>query len=153
MRLSWFLLTIALIFSFDVQSQENMPIPRLRVAVFTQLYLDSSFTDDGVYKHDMLMPKYILPGLDFTEGLLIGADSLKDANNIEIRIYDPKTKGQEITTLKDNQLFDSIQLIIGAVSGNEYRQLSDIAIEYQIPFLSATFPNDGGITQTPSLFY
>ena len=89
MRLSWFLLTITLIFSNTVQSQENTPLPRLLVAVFTQLYLDSSFTDDGVYKHDMLMPKYMLPGLDFTEGLLIGADSLKNANDIEIRIYVP----------------------------------------------------------------
>ena len=80
---------------------------------------------------------------------MIGADSLKDAQNIEIRIYDIKSLGQEISTLKEKQLFDSIHLIIGAVSGNEYRQLSDIALQNQIPFLSATFPNDGGVSQNP----
>jgi hypothetical protein len=149
MRKSWLLVTISFLISSVIKSQDNTAVVPMRVAVFTQLYLDSAFTEERLYKHEMQIPKYILPGLDFAEGLLIAADSLKQSENLEIGIYDTRSREQKIETLKNNNLFDSVHLIIGAVSGNDYRQLSDIALNYQIPFLSATFPNDGGVTKNP----
>jgi hypothetical protein len=149
MQKRWLLLVVSLLTLSVLKSQNNNPPAPLRIAVFTQLYLDSAFTSERVYKHDVLMPKYILPGLDFMEGLLIAADSLRNAGNVEIRIYDTKSDQQKITTLEKNNLFDSIHLIIGAVSGNEYKLLSDIALAHQIPFLSATFPNEGGVKNNP----
>lgn len=121
----------------------------LRVALFTQLYLDSAFNDEGSYQHDMQMPRYILPGLDFTEGFIMALDSIKTDYPLEVKIYDIRSESQSITPLESANAFDSIDLMIGAVSGNEYRQLADVALKYQIPFLSATFPNDGGITDNP----
>jgi ABC-type branched-subunit amino acid transport system substrate-binding protein len=44
---------------------------------------------------------------------------------------------------------DSIDLIIGQVSGSDYLQLAQIALDRKIPFVSATFPNDGGVKQNP----
>lgn len=121
----------------------------LRVALFTQLYLDSAFKEDGLYQHDMQMPRYILPGLDFTEGFIMALDSIKTDYPLEVKIYDIRSESQTINALETANAFDSIDLMIGAVSGNEYRQLAEIALQYQIPFLSATFPNDGGITDNP----
>lgn len=121
----------------------------LRVALFTQLHLDSAFNSDGSYQHDMQMPRYILPGLDFTEGFIMALDSIKTDYPLEVKIYDIRSESQTIQSLQTEQVFDSIDLIIGAVAGNEYRQLAEMALQYQIPFLSATFPNDGGITDNP----
>jgi hypothetical protein len=42
-----------------------------------------------------------------------------------------------------------MQLIIGAVKDNELNLLADFAQSKQIPFISATYPNDGGITNNP----
>ena len=56
MRLSWLLFTFFLMIASFGQSQENIASSRLRVAVFTQLFLDSSFNEKGLYKHDMMMP-------------------------------------------------------------------------------------------------
>jgi ABC-type branched-subunit amino acid transport system substrate-binding protein len=44
---------------------------------------------------------------------------------------------------------DSIDLIIGAVAGSEYLQLASLALQKKIPFVSATYPNDGGIKENP----
>ena len=129
---------------------QEQPLSRtLRVAVFAQLYLDSSFSATGEYEYENEMPRHILPGLDFTEGLLVALDSIQTNTPIEFNILDLRSADQNIAALEENHFFDSIDLIIGAASGNDYRQLAEVALSYQIPFLSATFPNDGGVTQNP----
>ncbi|MFN9711031.1 MAG: hypothetical protein ACK55K_06445 [Bacteroidota bacterium] len=149
MQIKGLLFAISLLFITVAKSQNSSDVKPLRIAVFAQLYLDSAFTKDGLYKHDLQMPKYMLPGLDFTEGLLLALDTIPEAENVEVRLYDLRDSRLNISSLKKEKIFDSISLIIGAVTGNDYRQLSAIALQYQIPFLSATFPNDGGITQNP----
>lgn len=143
------LFSLLLLFSLAAKAQESDPPAPVRVGLFASLYLDSAFSGKQQYKYDKEMPKHLLSGLDFTEGALIGLDSLLASQPVEIRLFDVKSYTKNIQMLKAEGSFDSLQMIIGAVSGNDYKQLSDIALAYQIPFLSATFPNDGGITKNP----
>jgi hypothetical protein len=149
MQIKGLLFVISLLFITVAKSQNSSNAKPLRIAVFAQLYLDSAFSKDGIYKHDLQMPKYMLSGLDFTEGFLLALDSIPNAANVEVHFYDLRDNRLNISSLKKENTFDSVNLIIGAVSGNDYRQLAAIALQYQIPFLSVTFPNDGGITQNP----
>lgn len=95
------------------------------------------------------MPRHLLPGLDFAEGALMAYDSLMVDEKIEVQLYDVRTASQSVSVLKSKNSFDSLDLIIGSVAGTDYRQLTDIAFQKNIPFISATFPNDGGVTNNP----
>ena len=143
------ILFVSLLFSATVQAQNESFNRPLRVAVFAQLFLDSTFSATGEYEYEDEMPRHVLPGLDFTEGLLLALDSISTQTPIEVHILDLRSTEQSIQALEEGLFFDSTDLIIGAVSGNDYRQLAEKALLYNIPFLSATFPNDGGITQNP----
>lgn len=147
MRLKSLLFIFVIFLCISAKTQEIEKAP-LRVGIFASLYLDSTFTNDTSYNYDEQMPKHLLSGLDFTEGILIALDSITN-NELEIRFFDLKSKDQHPESLRAIGLFDSLDLIIGSASGNDYRQLADIALDYQIPFLSATFPNDGGISKNP----
>jgi hypothetical protein len=122
---------------------------KYRVGIFASLYLDSSF-DGTTYKFTNQMPRHILPGLDFVQGALLAVDSLSNSNkNLEVTVYDIRSYDQSITTLRSNNVFDSLDLMIGSVSGTDYRSLADLALMKNIPFVSATFPNDAGVTNNP----
>lgn len=144
--LFWFLCV-----SFFVAAQGNDTIKVYRIGIFTNLYLDSSFEADK-YKFDKQMPRHLLPGLDFTEGALMAFDSISTKQPIKVFVFDIRSSAQSIQQLKDNKTFDSLDLMIGSVSGTDYRQLADIAFQKNIPFVSATFPNEGGVTNNPFTF-
>lgn len=140
-----------LLFAFlhtTVVAQIESPAKRFRIGIFSSLYLDSSFMN-GVYKFDKQMPRHILPGLDFTKGALMAADSLKTNVQLEYFIFDVKSEKQSIGYLKTIRTFDSLDLIIGSVAGNDYKQLAEQALLHGIPFISSTYPNDGGISNNP----
>ncbi|MBX9785564.1 MAG: hypothetical protein K2X48_19960 [Chitinophagaceae bacterium] len=118
------------------------------VGIFASLYLDSSF-DGSNYKFDKQMPKHILSGLDFVEGSLMAFDSLGKQVKLSVKVFDLRSASQSISKLKTQNSFDSLDMMIGAVVGAEYRQLADLAFQKNIPFISATFPNDGGVTNNP----
>ncbi len=136
-----------LFFSGKLVAQENLPVTR--IGIFVSLHLDSTFSDDTTYNFKEQMPKHILSGLDFSEGAMIGLDSISAAFPIEVSFFDIKSQNQNIQKLIQGKIFDSLQLIIGAVTGSDYKQLAEIALSSQIPFLSSTMPNDGGISQNP----
>lgn len=120
----------------------------LRVGLFANLFIDSSFTGQ-TYKFKNQMPRHLLPGLDFTEGALLALDSIAATQPLLVTVFDIRSKGQSVAELRSKGVFDSLDLLIGAVSGTDYRQLADAALYFQIPFLSATFPNDGGVVNNP----
>jgi hypothetical protein len=119
-----------------------------KVGIFANLFLDSSF-NGSQYKYNSQMPRHLLPGLDFVQGALLGIDSVKSNQKIEIKIFDIRSASQSIARLKSQNGFDSLDLMIASVSGTEYRQMADIALQKNIPFVSATYPNDGGVTNNP----
>lgn len=132
----------------DLFAQSTDSVKVYRVGIFANLFLDSSFTGKN-YKFANQMPKHILPGLDFVQGALMAVDSLTTKEKLQVRVYDLRSANQSITALKNNNSFDSLDLMIGAVSGNEYRMMAEIARVKNIPFVSATLPNDGGVTNNP----
>ncbi len=123
-------------------------IKKYRVGIFASLYLDSSFTGSN-YKFANQMPRHILPGLDFVQGALMAVDSIGSKQQLEVVVYDLRSANQSLDQLRSRNSFDSLDLMIGSVTGPEYRNLSDIALQKNIPFVSATFPNDGGVTNNP----
>jgi len=140
-----FVLSLNVIFSF-AQSTDTTKV--YRVGIFASLFLDSSFAGTG-YKFSNQMPKHILPGLDFVQGALMAVDSLTTDKKVEVFVYDLRSADQSIFKLRSQNTFDSLDLLIGAVTGSEYKQMADIALQKNIPFVSATFPNDGGVTGNP----
>lgn len=136
----------------SAQSDSTRPLKTYKVGVFAPLYLDSVFTPSGNYKYRENFPKFILPGLDFIHGAQIAFDSMKCwGENFQAYLFDTKSYGEPISVLIKNKKLDSLNLIIGSVKDAEFKQLADFAALKKIPFISATLPNDGGITNNPYL--
>jgi hypothetical protein len=122
-----------------------------RVGIFSPLFLDSVFSDNG-YKYGKNFPKFTQQGLDFVQGAQIALDSMPLPNgNIRASIYDSKAAEQTVSWLIENHKLDSLDLVIGAVKDAEFLQLAAFAKKKNIPFISATLPNDGGVTSNPFL--
>lgn len=131
--------------NFAQDNSLNIP----EIAVFGAFYLDSAFDASGNYRLGKSIPRSMNPGLDFYQGMAFALDSIdKEGLQLKIKIFDTKGK-TSIYTLADNGSLDNTQLIIGAVSGSDYLDLTHIAKEKQIPFVSVSYPNDGGITNNP----
>lgn len=121
------------------------------IALFAPLYLDSVFVNSTEIPGRTL-PRYVLPGLDFYEGAQLALDSLQQQGvKLNVVVYDSKSKQHDIETIVKNKLLDNTDLIIAAVGTPELQELSNVAREKEINMVSATYPNDGGITGNPFL--
>ncbi|MBC7722664.1 MAG: hypothetical protein H7068_11610 [Pedobacter sp.] len=137
------------LFSFSLYNIHLYAQEPLKIAVFAPIYLDSAFNGDS-YKLNNNLPKYILPGLEFYNGIMMAVDSLKaEGKELEIQFYD--TKGSEsIYTIIRKPEFENIGMIIACFNNrNDVKPLADIALHRNIPLISSTFPNDGGVTDNP----
>ena len=149
-----FLLSLLILFSFQTagaQATDSLPkLKTYRVGIFAPLYLDSVFSTAGNFRYTQGMPKFISSAVDFINGVQIGLDSLKLNNaNVEAYIYDTKSYKAPLSSLIKNNKLDNLDLLIGPVRDFEYKQLADLALTKNIPFISAAYPNDGGITANP----
>ncbi|OJW10391.1 MAG: hypothetical protein BGO53_09360 [Sphingobacteriales bacterium 39-19] len=139
---------------FVLKSDPVIPahtINSYHIAIFAPLYLDSAFNGND-YRYAKNFPRFTLQGFDFIQGAQMALDSLGITNNnITASIYDSKSYIQPVDMLIENHALDSVNLIIGSVKDLDYTQLADFAQQKNIPFLSATYPNDGGITHNPFL--
>ena len=126
-------------------------IKNLRIAVFAPMYLDSVFKNN-MQDIDKSIPKFIMPAIEFTQGARIALDTLSlNGKHAEAYIYDSKSFTQPISWLIKYKKLDSIDLIIGSVKDPDYHELAAFALQKNIPFVSATYPNDGGIIGNPFL--
>ena len=122
-----------------------------RVAIFAPLYLDSVFTGNKL-RSQASIPAFTTGGLDFVQGAQIALDTLTlNGKHVEAFIYDSKSASQPVLWLIKNRKLDNIDLIIGSVKEPEYGMLAQFAAQRNIPFVSATYPNDGGIRQNQNL--
>ena len=120
-----------------------------KVAIFAPLYLDSVFST-GSLKYQNTIPKFIMPAVDFVQGAMIAFDTINVSDkNVEAHVFDSKSYRQPINWLIQNHKLDNINLIIGAVKEPEYSQLAQIALQKNIPFISAIYPNEGNVRQNP----
>ncbi|MFT3700747.1 MAG: ABC transporter substrate-binding protein [Agriterribacter sp.] len=142
-----FLMVLLLAKAISAQTQPTK-IPH--IAIFAPLYLDSVFDASGNYKPGKTVPRYVNAGLEFYQGAALALDSLDEENiQLHVKVYDTRNSKQSIYKVADGGELDSTDIIIGAVSGSEYIDLTTIAKEKKIPFVSASYPNDGGISANP----
>lgn len=130
---------------------QNDSVPRYKIAVIAPVYLDSVFSSDQYKFGKKNLPKYILPGLEFYNGMQLAIDSLNAENApIEVLFYDSKSSSTSLQELVAQEEFQSVSLIIASFTNrNEIKPLADFAFEKNIPLISSTFPNDGGTTANP----
>lgn len=146
-----YLILLCLVMSlFSAKSQQLAPYPAtLKVAIMAPLYLDSAYNSDWEKGN---LPKYMLPGLEFVQGATIALDTMQKSDvKIEAHIIDTKAGIRTVPWLIKYGGLDKMNLIIGSVKEPEFRQLADFAAAKHIPFISATYPNDGGIRNNPYL--
>lgn len=153
MKMKYFIGVLAVLLVSSVplnaQTDSSKNFPTYRVGVFAPMYLDSVFSNNELRYKDAV-PKFILPAVDFVQGALIALDSMKmGKENIKAFIYDTKSYSQGLPALIKNNKLDSLDLLIGAVRDADYKQLSDLALQKNIPFISVWYPNDGGVTGNP----
>ena len=122
-----------------------------KVAVFAPMYLDSVFDNTDISAGNSI-PKFIMPAVEFVQGAQIAFDTLLlNGKRAEAFIFDSKGFRRPISWLIKNGILDSMDLIIGSVKEPDYQELANFSLEKKIPFISATYPNDGGITDNPDL--
>lgn len=123
-----------------------------QIALFIPLYLDSAFDATDNYRLGKSFPKQSISGLEFYQGAELAMDSLSAmGQSYRLHVFDTKSASGNINMISKQPVMDSIDLIIGPVSGTEYLQLASIAQNRNIPFISATYPNDGGIKNSPNV--
>ncbi len=133
----------------QTDSVEKAPV--YKVGIFAPLYLDSVF-NKNTFKYRQAVPRFIMPAVDFVQGALIALDSLQAGDDyIDASVYDTKSYTENIAELIRNKKLDSLQLIIGSVRDEDFTQLAAFALQKNIPFISATYPNVAGITENPFL--
>ena len=131
--------------------QNTSSLKSIRIAVFAPLYLDSVFSENG-FKYGKNFPKFVVPGFDFVQGMQIALDSMaKPDFNVYSKVYDSKSLKNTVGAIIASGSLKNTDLIIGSVKDREYFQLANFAAQNNIPFVSATYPNDGGIKNNPFL--
>lgn len=137
--------------SANAQNEAELQTPVYKVGIFAPLYLDSVFTKN-TFRYRQGVPRFIMPAVDFVQGALIALDSLQAGeDHIDASIYDTKSYKLPVSELIRLKKLDSLQLIIGSVKDEDYLQLAGFALQKNIPFISATYPNVAGITGNPFL--
>ncbi|WP_207493369.1 hypothetical protein [Aridibaculum aurantiacum] len=145
-RLAIFILTLTSCFNVAAQNEQ-----RVKVAVFAPLYLDEAFNGNTYKLGKTNLPKHILPGLEFYNGVMMAVDSLnREGVNAEIHVFDTKQDAIALNQILHGPQFNGTGLIIASVTTPaELKLFGDVAQKRQIPFISATYPNYVGINQNP----
>lgn len=123
---------------------------RHKIAIFTPLYLDSAFSYSGSYTFNRTFPRFLNAGAEFYQGVQAALDSLqKKGAPLEVFIYDSRSATTTLAgQLKAHEL-DSVEMIIAQANPTETKLMADAALAKKIPFISATLPNDAGVTANP----
>lgn len=124
---------------------------RLKIAVFAPIYLDTVFNGSNYILGNNNLPKSILPGLDFYNGVQLAIDSLNaEGQSLTVLFYDSKSNSQTVKQLLETESFQDVSMIIASFNNrNEIKPLADFALNKQIPLISMTYPNDGGVKANP----
>lgn len=142
-----FLMAMSMFFGLALNAQNIAVQKTYRIGIFAPLYLDSVFNGTTLKGN---IPRFITPALDFVQGSLIAFDTLSATHqHIEAFIYDTKSYSSPVETLIYDGSLDSLDLMVGSVRDLDMKSLADFAFQRKIPFVSATYPNDGGITGNP----
>ena len=136
----------------SAHAQPNKAVQdRKTITVFIPLEIDAAFNGPDYILGNSNLPKTMLPGLDFYNGVLMAIDSLKKTNtSLDIRIIDAKQKNNSLAPLLTDTSIQKTALIISAVTNRaDTKLIADFALAHQTPMVSAVFPNDAGVTNNP----
>ncbi len=135
------------------QSKDSAQLP-LRIAVVAPFYIDSAFSGNIYRLGNTKISKFFLPGLEFYNGINMAIDSLKkEGLNFEVSIFDLRKKGQSLQQLTTAMESSNYSLVLGSFgNATEQKALADYGNKNQVPIISITYPNDGGIVNNP-FFY
>jgi hypothetical protein len=99
----------------------------VRVAIFIPLYADDVFSGSSYILDKANLPKNVLPGLEFYNGVLMAIDSLNlEGAKVEISIFDTKASGQSLATLLKSPELNNVSLMIAAITNTtELKLFSD----------------------------
>lgn len=123
----------------------------LKVAVFTPLYVDDVFSASADNSTKTNLPKNVLPGLEFYNGVMMAIDSLNaEGTKVEISIYDTKQASTPLTSILKAPGLANVGLIIAAITNpTDLKLFADHALSKNIPLISATYPNYLGVSANP----
>lgn len=143
-------LLVVLVSFFTIQESRAQEAPT-KIAVFAPLYLDSAFNGNNFKLGNTNLPKYLLPGLEFYNGVMMAIDSLNaEGVNAEVLIYDSKQSESAIQEILSKPELEGVSLIIASFNNrNEIKALADFALSRKIALISETYPNDGGVSENP----
>lgn len=136
----------------NTQAQPSPAVQeRKTILVFIPLEIDAAFNGPDYILGNNNLPKTMLPGLDFYNGVLMAIDSLKKINtSFDIRIIDAKQKNISLATLLTDTSVQKTSLIISAITNRvDTKLIADFALANQTPMMSAVLPNDAGVTNNP----
>lgn len=139
--------------SAPARQYDSTHIP-VRIAVVAPFYLDSAFSGSVYRLGQTKISKFFLSGLEFYNGVSMAIDSLKmEGHDFEVSIFDLYKKGQSLQQLTTAMETRSFSLVLGAFNNAaEQKALADYGLKNQVPVISVTYPNDGGIVNNP-FFY
>jgi hypothetical protein len=144
-RLSILILTLV-IFS----AAFSQTAARQKIVLFSPLYLDSAFDAGNTYRFNTTFPKYLNPGLEFYLGAQAALDSLNKAGApLEVYVIDTRSAKSPLAKALRDEVPRDAALFVGSSSSSETRLLAEDALRRKIPFVSATLPNDAGVTANP----
>ena len=123
---------------------------RLKMAIFAPLYLDSAFTWSGDYRFNKAFPKFLNPGVEFYQGVRLALDSLANRSApLEVFIYDIKSRTTPFAQQMRSSEMANVDMIIAYSNPFETKQLAEIALSKKAALISATLPNDAGVSNNP----
>lgn len=138
-------IVIILLPTLQLQAQQ-----RLKVAVFAPIYLDSAFKGDDYKLGNANLPKNMLPGLDFYNGVMMAVDSLQaEGKDLEVLFYDSKGRENIYSIIRKPEFADVSLIIADFNNRQDIKPIADFALQKNIPLISSTYPNDGGVTNNP----
>lgn len=127
------------------------PSNTLKVAVFAPVYLDTVFNGTNYILGNNNLPRVVLPGLDFYNGIQLAIDSLNaEGQSLTVYFYDSKSNTQSVQQILQSTEMQDVAMIIASFNNRlEIKTLADFALAKQIPLISMTYPNDGGVKANP----
>ncbi len=151
-KINAFVTGLLVITCFTATAQQTTnKIKNYKVAIVAPLYLDSAFSGT-FYRYAKGFPKFAAAGFDFVQGAQMAIkDFANDSTTVEVKIFDSRASVIPLADVLKTGSLNGMNLIIGSVKDQEYMLLAKHAADKKIPFVSATYPNDGGIKNDPYL--
>ncbi|MCO6497065.1 MAG: ABC transporter substrate-binding protein [Chitinophagaceae bacterium] len=142
-----FFILLAGVFCLKGFAQDEPQEPKVyNVAILAPIYLDSAFSGGT----ETSLNRMVVPGLDFIQGVEVALDTLNTkGKQVRVHVIDVKDESRSLDWQMEYGGLDKMDLIIGSVREPEFSKLSAFATANQIPFVSVTYPNDGGIRNNP----